>query len=708
MKTIRVQKPAVLEDIPARQSCVIAASAGTGKTFTLEHLVVDAVLGGTDLDQILVVTFTRRATAEMKGRIRRKFETILEQWNDTASCDETSFDETSPHWRIDATDIEAIQRALDAFDDASISTIHAFCQSILSDFAFASGEFFDAELVDEEQLFEECFHDVLRSTLAVDQPYRPWLEAWLESNDLDDLAGQLRRIYSRKATVAPRPDEHGLLEAAPDDELDSWQLSIACWELFLEPVADEMDRRKSEDGLMTYQDLIETVRDGLDAGLAGLLGERFEVVLVDEFQDTDPVQWEIFREAFLDAGRCLYVIGDEKQAIYSFRGADVGTYRDAIDNGGQKVGFAKTVQLPKNYRSTEELVDAYNAFFAAKFFGGEYQPVQVPANKPVRALPGGGSAMGAEPIELIHLDEPSYTSAGTICAAFIAAMTDRIKALLAPQSAGSYSFSPDGKSPKRPLEPGDIYVLTRTNKEADQVGEALAARGVPHSFYRKPGLFKTDEALHVLRLLRAIARPGDRSRRRKAMLTPFFGIELDDMSQYDLADENAWTPRRQLQTWRQTARRRDFVALFDRIMRDSGVIRRELLASPNGRRMTNYRHIFDWLLEQAAGWRHGVEQLADILQRCRDGNGSQDQEQGSGLQRLETDRSSVQIMTIHKSKGLAAEVVFLCGGFSARPSKSHYAKVRVLAESSEYNDYDETIAFPYLTGAEKKTASDKP
>ncbi len=694
---IRVKKPDTLGKIPGQKSCVIAASAGTGKTFTLEHLVVDAVLNGTKLDEILVVTFTRRATAEMQGRIRRKFESILEQASDKQDCKETE-----AHWEVEPDDVEAIQRALDTFDDASISTIHAFCQNVLSDFAFASGELFDAELVDEKELFDECFYDVLRSKLAVEKPYRPWLEAWLETNDLDDLADQLRRIYARKAVVAPRPDEHGLLDAPPNEDLDSWQLSVACWEMCLEPVAREMERRKAADGLMTYQDLLEKVRDGLDDGLAELLRDRYKVVLVDEFQDTDPVQWEIFRKAFLDAGRCLYVIGDEKQAIYGFRGADVGTYQSAIERGGEKIAFAKTVQLPNNYRSSEELIEAYNAFFGASFFGGDYEPVNMPDNRPVRELPGSGCAIGAEPIEIMHLESEKKLSKGKMQPAFINKMAAKIDALLNKETARSYRFSPDGDTEKRALQPGDIYVLTRTNKEADQVGEALASRGVPHSFYRKPGLFETDEALHVLRLLRAIARPGDRSRRRKAMLTPFFGIELDDLTQYDHADEGAWTPRRQLEVWRDTARRRGFVPLFDRIMSDSGVVRRELLASPSERRLTNYRHIFDWLLEQAAGWRYGVEQLADTLQRYRDGNDSDGEEEGSDLQRLETDRSSVQIMTIHKSKGLAAEVVFLCGGFSARASKASHIKTRILSGSSEHNDYATTIAFPYVTQSSKK------
>ena len=653
--SIFVERPESLQQIEEGKSYVIAASAGTGKTYTLERLILDKIIThDVPIEKILVVTFTRRAAAEMKGRIRGLLEEILSNPKET---------ELRPPkaWEIDKKAIAKIEQALNDFDKATISTIHGFCQEIISDYAFSCERFFDADRVDEKELFQDCFYDILREKLAVDEAYRPWLERALEEGiGLDELAGHLRKIWSREATILPEATLHGPFDGASPDALGKWQIATACWQLFGAEVALRVEEVKKERGLMTYKDLIVTLRDQVvsDSGLAEILRERFKVAMVDEFQDTDPVQWKIFQEIFLAAQLELFVIGDEKQAIYSFRGADVGTYQAATKDPR----FGAPINLEQNYRSTKELIDAYNEVFVSGFFAGKYRRVSVPNPcKTKRELKG---AIGEEPIEVVHL--PEVTAKTKAMPAFVAWTAEKIEELL---QCEEYKF--EIKEEIRRLLPGDIYVLTRTNRECEQVGKALANKGIPYGFYRRPGLFKTDQALDIIRVLRAIARPSDRSRVKKAMLTPFFAIRLGEIRQYESASNSSrWTPRKQIETWHRKAIRRDFAGLFDDIIQNSGVVRRELLSTDGERRLTNYRHIFDWLLERAAQGHLSMEQFADLLQRTREGTAGDGEEEDSDLQRLETDKSSVQIMTVHKSKGLQAEVVFLVGGLGKRSDKA--------------------------------------
>ena len=680
-KDIKIEKPQSLSNMEVGKSYVIAASAGTGKTYTLERLVLDKIIAqDVPIEKILVVTFTRRATAEMKGRIRKLLENIL----DTHRSDEQAAD----YWVVDEQARRRIESALSAFDDATISTIHGFCQELISDYAFSAGQFFDTELVDDSELFQRCFYDILREKFAIDDAYRSWLERFLQMGfGLDDLARDLRTIWSRGAIVLPEAGPAGPFDgAAPEDLEEKWQVATACWQLFGGEVAERVQAEKREKGLMSYDDLLETVQRGVaqHGELAEILRERYDVVLVDEFQDTDPVQWAIFQQVFLAADRELFVIGDKKQAIYGFRGADVGTYEEAIKDEG----FDEPLTLDHNHRSSAELIDAYNRLFEEGLLQGRYEPVKAPeGGGPERRLTG---EIGSEPVEVCHL--PGITSRAAAEPRIIKWTADKIDGLL---RCDDYRFE-DDKEEERTLLPGDIYVLTRTNGEADKVGKALAQRGIPYAFYRRPGLFETEDALDILRLLRAIARPSDRSLCRKAMLTPFFAVRLDEILDYEVDSKSkTWTPRKQIEAWHQIALRRDFTALFDEVISGSGVVRRELLSTDRERRLTNYRHIFDWLLEQASRGHLGIEQLADLLQRYREGTASDGEEEDTDLQRLETDKSSVQIMTIHKSKGLQAEVVFIVGGLGKRDDKyiSSSRELKVMASREEKERGPRNVAF---------------
>jgi exodeoxyribonuclease V beta subunit len=446
-------------------------------------------------------------------------------------------------------------------------------------------------------------------------------------------------------------------------------LTGALAHVVLGPVRDELGKRKRAAGQYDFDDMLSLVDEALRGprgpALVAALRARWRYALIDEFQDTDETQWSIFRRAFFDPApgpaSVVYLVGDPKQSIYRFRGADVETYLAARDDvagsGGERVA------LDTNYRATKPLVDATNAVFdqtaAAPFFSGAVRYEPVACGRPQRALADGHGRI-VTPLHVLRFDrEIALPVLASRIAREIAAVTDPAR-----------PWTLDG----RPLAHEDVYVLTRTAAEGRAVGAALRAAGVPHAFFKEEGLFQTDEAREIRALLVAIEDPGDPARRLAAWLTPFFGLPLADVERArDLPASHPYVAR--LVDWRAMAEARDFERLFESVVCDSGVLRREIFFAEGERELTNYLHVLELLLEHSrrtrATLRDLVHALSGLIDRTRlpldlEGN----------VQRLESERRSVQIMTIHKAKGLEAAVVFLAGGATWGGDKD----VRVLHE----------------------------
>jgi exodeoxyribonuclease V beta subunit len=387
--------------------------------------------------------------------------------------------------------------------------------------------------------------------------------------------------------------------------------------------------------------------------LSAAMRERWRYVLIDEFQDTDETQWSIFRHAFLEGAQSsiLYLVGDPKQSIYRFRGADVDTYlracQEVIERGGQRV------QLDRNYRATAALVQATNAIFdpssETPIFTGSISYSPVTGGRTDRKLVDGDGRV-CSPVQVLCV-----SAAGD--AAWLSTLGHRIAREVRTVTDPSRPWRFDGRA----LECGDVFVLTRNAREGRTIGSALRAAGVPHAYFKQDGLFQTAEAKEVRTLLLAIERPNDRSCRLAAWLTPFFGLPLADIDRVrDLS--NAHPMVAHLEQWRTLADERDFERLFEGILRDSGIVRREILFAEGERELTNYLHVFEQLLEMAHGSPVTLRDLANELSGLIDGSRLPLDIEGN-VQRLSDGRSAVQIMTIHKSKGLEAPVVFVAGGF---------------------------------------------
>jgi exodeoxyribonuclease V beta subunit len=729
----RYPRPPILRKVPLDRHAVIEASAGTGKTYTLAHLVAELVLrGGLNLEQILIVTYTQKAAGELRARIRALLQKLLDLRVDDDTLD------PEDTWSIGEAERGLLARALSAFDAASISTIHGFCQRILTEHAFEQGRLFAQSPVVAADAFKSAFLDALRQEFTVEPALRPWLVTWLaQGRDHEALAKLLFDCHSQRARLLPEVDDAALdralaaVSAAADPEpiraelaarkthastvkscvekVGRVQVALRAGEVpdvlaalealdgdhiylraklpsdaprcaeflaalagvppfraaivskFLEKVRARLARTKAEAGLFDFDDMLGLVHGALHGPggehIATLLRERFHVALIDEFQDTDELQWGIFRRLFFDApDRPVIVIGDPKQAIYAFRGADVATYleaRGAITRAG-----GPTVPLDSNFRSTARLIRAYNAILDQQagppFFDGDirYDVPVLCGDRSRRAL----APDGADAVPL-HLLQPYARRPGVRADVAIAPLADRIAREAARLLASDAPLRLFEEGKTRPLAARDLFVLVSDRFRGRIVAEALRKQGLS-CVLRDAGLFEAPEARDLRAVLGAIDAPGDRGQLGRAFLTPFFGLTLDELAAcWELPSDD---PRLRLLTrWKLLADRPDLPALLRAVLDESGIVRRLLLRPDGERGLTNLQHLVELLLEHAAQRRLTLRELLRQFDAFLDGRDRPEDAEDAWQQRLESERDAVQVMTMHISKGLEAPVVFV-------------------------------------------------
>ncbi|KAF0182208.1 MAG: ATP-dependent exonuclease V subunit beta [Nitrospirae bacterium] len=749
--TVYYARPDILEAVPKDRHAVIEASAGTGKTYTIEHMFVELLLTEkVNIDNILVLTYTERAAGELRSRVRSMIEKVL-------VSDGCPGKPERQCWTIGPQEKVHLERALFSFDMAPIHTIHSFFQRVVNEHAFSSGRLFEQSLVDGKSAFHDAFMNVLRTDISCRNEYACYLDAWLKSgNSIGELTEFLYSCHARKRSVLPHFDKTALTDALkavagviqaegfgdrlkaalkekkihhstsgalakraaefgealsvtkgdfcltdviekidPDwihyaeEKLlpgEQWGQEIRHYldalaavkrhfitlrgiaaQLFLPLVQKRLEKDKRTGGLYDYDDMIAHLLEALSGAQAGALiaalRSRYRFALIDESQDTDERQWKIFERIFLESGNqnILYLVGDPKQAIYGFRGADVFTYlaaREAICT------HHAPVALVSNYRSTARLVGAYNELFrqdvAEPFFRGDiiYNEPLVCGRPEFHAVDGRGA--DSAPIVIWEIDnDKKSVSAEYFLNVLGRAVAAEIGALL----KDGIVLHDTSVGERRALKPSDIFILTRKESEGRRAAEFLREAGLPFAFYKLDGLFQTPQAEHIRDLLLAVETPFDESRRLRAWMTPFFGVPIDRLPECRSLPETEPLVKRILD-WHALARRRSFAELFSRLINESGLARRVIFFDDSGRGLTDYLHILEILLEEASG---GQKELADLTQMLADfirGARKPAREDGT-VQRLETDKEAVQIMTMHKSKGLEAAVVFLYGGYTA-------------------------------------------
>ncbi|MEX2621336.1 MAG: UvrD-helicase domain-containing protein, partial [Egibacteraceae bacterium] len=628
---------------------VLEASAGTGKTFAIAALAARYVATGTPLEALLLVTFTRMATSELRERVRERLASAEHGLGLACAGIPVDTDDEVLTLLADATPEEiAVRRrrlaaALADFDAATIATTHGFCQHILAGLGVAGDVETDVTfLEDPRDLVDEVVDDlyVRRFHGQADAP-------------LFDLADARRIgqavIDNPLAPLEPR-------DAHPDSP-------YAMRRRLAGAVRDEVERRKRRMKVLTYDDLLTrlaaTLRDPARGPAAcRRLQERYRVALVDEFQDTDPIQWEIMERAFASAPSTLVLIGDPKQAIYAFRGADVYAYLAAARQAGTK----QTLGI--NRRSDQGLIDAYDALFAGSTLGHPgiaYRTVQAAdANQQPRLTGAPGAALR---VRVVHRDDGLVgLTRKTGCVnkpsgeAYVAAdLAADVVALLHGEAHVLTRDARGIETGREPVRPGHVAVLVRTNRQAAQVRDALDALDVPAVINGAGSVFATAIARQWVALLEALERPTSPVCVRAAALTCFLGWSAAEVA---TAGEAAWEDvHARLHRWAGVLRRRGVASLLELVTMSERLPGRMLARVDGERELTDLRHIGQLLHAEAITERLGTTALTAWLRR-RIAETDADASAEDRSRRLESDAEAVQVLTIHRSKGLEFPIVY--------------------------------------------------
>ena len=803
---------------PLHGKTLVEASAGCGKTWAISVLALRMLVEeGVTIDKLLVLTFTRAATAELKSRIREQLVRVqaallreyVAQENGGAiePQSEPLIDGLLQRWRAsDAWDIKCalqrLQAALSLFDEAAIFTIHSFCQRALSDTPFTAAQpfgmevqaddalirrtvsidFWRREVINESPMFiawlsaggrksftptllseflKRHLHKPLAKVLwpesSVDEEraraiYFSLQEAWEKAEHVwntsggDDISNALLRSRNSlranvkldeerlaKARVAwstyfarrqvelplPRddakifyaghfkpkkkcsPPSHPFFDAAKtlQESYAEFILLVRAWKFelirrFLPWAKQELLRQKLQARFISYQDLLQRLYDALHSAggerLAATLAARYSVALVDEFQDTDPLQFALLHRIYSSPHKAFFMVGDPKQAIYSFREADLHTYMKAK----RQAQYRYT--LTTNQRSEEGLIEAVNHLFSVN--GRAFMQ---------DGLDYASTSMGSKPRQQLHdqSETASLTcwrlpcsddgkemlqSEGEALAA--RASASEIARLLVAAEKGAIRIG------ERPLSPADIAVLVRTHAEANIMREALANAGIAAAQLSNQSVLASREAAELLFILHALANGTRRDLLRAALTTSLLGYEAASI--LELENDGAALEKllRQWHNWRRICRENGIYAALSRLADESDLPARMLSLAMGERRLTNWRHLCELLhrQESLSGRHGGLQRLIDWMHTAQLDESEEGREEAQI--RLESEERLVQIVTIHSAKGLEFAVVFC--PFLWKPAKM---RLRA-AECLQYHDREGNTVLDYNTVDENGAA----
>lgn len=596
---------------------LLEASAGTGKTYTVARLVSRYLSEGVaTIDRLAVVSFSEASSRELRERVRER----LVADRDAAAADGPP-----------GPALDRLNRALADFDGAMVTTIHGFCHGLLRELGTAADHDRDAVLLpDPADVVDEVASDLYVAR---------WGQTDGGPGDTPSAPAppppKTFRELARLAALDPATP----LVPHPQDAAGEARRSA----LVAAEARAEVARRLRAGRLLTYDDMVLRLdaalqdRASADVALAHLR-RRFAVVLVDEFQDTDPAQWRILRTAF-HGHATLVLVGDPKQAIYGFRGADVHAYLDARGDA------TTTATLPENHRSDPGVLDGLAALMRGAALGDPQIRVL-----PVRAALRGARLDAGAPVRLrvLRREGHALTRSGLVPTT---AARDSIREDVARQVVallGGEAVLTERDGSRRRVDPGDVAVIVRTNAEAEAVRARLRAAGVPAVVSGRASVFTTPAAEAWQRLLEALEQPHRTARIRRVAVGPLVGRTAETLE--DHLDDLAL----QVRLWLRVLEDRGVAALTERVQADLHLAER-LLAQPGGERLlTDLRHVAEVLHEEALRSGLGLTALTTWLHRRRTENDDQTVERS---RRLETDAAAVQVLTSHTSKGLEFPVV---------------------------------------------------
>lgn len=719
--------------VPLQDSNLIEASAGTGKTYSIAILVLRLVLeNALSIKDILMVTFTKAAVAELEERIRLFVRNAHKASQGLEIKDDNILRLVEE--AVERSGLEQVQQQLkDAIlflDETAVLTIHSFCQKTLNEFAFETDQLFGAEMIqDTRTLIEEEVQKFWRkhvTTLHIRLLEKIWeadmmmgistalnehmggkryyayepgkryairskeQEEWLQQLDavdekketaekellnfLKDNLGSLKTLCEGNANakkyLLPCIDDTGqfiklikekrsasyVAKLFPDllERLDKvavfeeerkgivQQVISRLYCFAIEEIAAGVKGYKKRNNLLSYDDMITNLHRSLvgknNPGLVKVLQDKYKAVFVDEFQDTDRMQYEIFEKAF-GTGTILFYIGDPKQSIYAWRKADIFTYFKA------RASVQHVYGMNHNFRSSEPFIEAMNTFFLPTedfdtfYFSGE------------------GNA-----INYIKVDSPERNTKGLLfrgeeadvpITVFNASNSNELVESVAAQVAlllknGAYSIG--NEESKRAVRPSDVGILVRTGRQGREVKAQLAKLGVPAVTVDDARVLQSEEATYLLYLLEAMLEP-NRSSINRALLSPFTNLKLEDVLVLDdevtLSFFGNYKNR-----WQQDG---IYTAMMDFITDFN--VRNILLHAhtESGERVISNLFQLTELVHQIQSRKNlSMTELVSWLKRGIDGMATEGDEYE---QRVESDEEAVNIVTIHKSKGLEYKIV---------------------------------------------------
>jgi len=634
--------------LPSREWLLLEASAGTGKTYSLTALVARYVAEeGLRADELLMVTFTRAAAAEMKQEVR---EQLLRALNAVNAPDSEKLDPWLANLRNCTADElvlrrERLETAISTIDSATISTIHGFFQQALGDLGIRSGDAkTPAPAESDAVVSQKVIRDVLvnrfaENALALDPT---------GSKDPTSIEGSVAKILKSTssnlaAELAPAPD------ASPAGQ----------WSSIIQELRKAIKEERIAQGVVAFDDLIVDLVEKLDDPTLGeeivrVLRSRYRLVLIDEFQDTDTFQWRLFSRVFDLAGvpdefLALIVVGDPKQAIYRFRGADIDAYLKAADDRSMSKR-----QMTTNYRSDRPLVEALNSWLTGVTFGDEdiaYVPVTTPDNHADARLTGAG-----QPLQFRFLANPNKENADPVRAAISIDVADHIEKLL---KDGKIAPELGSNAESRPVKLDDICILVRGHNDAEPLVEELRKRHIP-AVRSRIGSVLESEAMEQLRLLlTAMANPADVRRVRAVQLT-WFALNPVVVAPSADATVAVQDPIEVLQTkcrvWANELEARGLVGWYQVLRLDDDVIKEISSDFEAERRLTDLEHVIELLNGQLGGRRAPVSAVLRALDELKE---TMNTEAEAQKRRIDTDRDVIQITTMHSSKGLEYPIVLI-------------------------------------------------
>ena len=804
-------------DFKTDESLFIEASAGTGKTYTIQLMVAKMINEGTPLKKILIVTYTEKAAGELKDRIRKKIDEVLK----TGKIDK---DKNYPE---NGVDLSLFQKAYQDVDNAAIFTIHSFCQKALKEYAYDAGRPFDMTMIDDaavedviEQLIrdkwcaEKDFKDLLVSATetsslvnkikklfvsavnlykgadnkgdeivilapitvewAGDCISKKDAEKFLENCDFNDLMKfskfksnfeclekykdkpyeairYVRKKINEETKIVKEPVENlvvsGLIERlkkwtsksdnyftpgevgekivnAPNEELKCALCYIydrlsalsntkgkSLKDLITKELKEKVPLRefiyshlpslfkewqkyKAENKLQSFNDMILSVHQTVlssDNSLKSRLRAQYKHAIIDEFQDTNQLQWDIFRSIFLKEGddyvkdHSLFVVGDPKQSIYSFQGADVNVYTAATAEIGNRN------DLFCNFRSTDNIINGCNVLFDEPYFNPKL--VKFEHSK----WPDGPLADKKKAHPLYQnkaIEKNMWLSNETTPEAFAKTAISKMIDWCSFDETGKTKLQVfdkdfDKKNPTKehPTELKnvtfkDFAILAKSRSEMEIIEGEMRKVGIPYLRYKEGNLFKSKECSEWIAVFRAVNAPDFSSWNRKllseVLITDFFkdlvykhvshdgntdGIGLDNLHYVESEefDRPNNRERRLLAAWRALALKHRYAEMLEQIYKDTNIEER-LTKVDRLQEISRLRQIGNYAVDYLYNHRCSLEDLVRHLQGLARYAESVDDENGDLVEKG-SDFNAVQVMTIHASKGLEFPVVISVAGF---------------------------------------------